>query len=227
MKRTFLLALGLFLAAPSLAGAAECRPSKPPRVTVELVEAPLKEDRALGIAALSKIEDGPALPGLEDYDYTFGLTETRLEARAVAAIEGDMRGTQICAFNTKVAVTLHWQFEVRLASEIEVGTCIDREVRRHEQLHVAQGRRLMPVIRDRMMSAVRAAAADGAAGPDFDAAKKELWARVSAAIDGVNADSIAMVKAAKAALDTPSEYAKLPQACGNAALQALIRKNRR
>jgi hypothetical protein len=226
MKHAFLLALGLLMAAPSLAEAAACKPPKPPKVTVELVEAPLKEDRALGIAALSKIEDGPALPGLEGYDYTFGVTETQLQAKSAAAMEGVIRAGQVCAFNTKVTVTLHWQFHVRLAREIEVGTCIDREVRKHEQQHVTQGRALMPVIRDNMEDAVRAAAADGVAGSSFDVAKEKLWARVSAAIDRVNADSIARLEAAKAALDTPAEYAKLPQACGSAALQALIRKNR-
>ena len=92
MKQLVLIALALCAAWPA-AASADCRPPKPPRVTVAMVEAPLQEDRSLPIAALSKLRSGPSLPGLDGYDYALGATETVLKARAEASIEGVMQGS--------------------------------------------------------------------------------------------------------------------------------------
>ena len=224
MKQGLLLAFGVMLAAPSLA-VADCMPPKPPRIDVAAVEAPLTQDRSLKIAALSKLDRGPPLPGLEGYDYALGVTETVLKTRAEAHMEGVVRGPEVCAFFTSVTVALNWQLFVRLAHEIEAGTCIDREVQRHEQGHVDLARRLIPTIRERLAEAVRKAAAKGASAANFDAAKQALWDRMSRAIDQTNAKSYAVLKARQAALDTPAEYASLPKACGRGELQALIRKS--
>lgn len=209
---------------PSAAWAAKCQPAQPAAVVVEVVEAPLQTDRSLTIPALSKITRGPPLPGLSGYDHALGLTETQLQASAQGEFEGEIRDGTVCATAVKVTVTMNWRILVRLAAEIPPGSCIEREVTRHEQRHVDLSRAFMPVARKQLADAVTKAAARGVTGASFDGARKALWARITAEINRVDGKNYAALKAKQQALDTPEEYDALPKTCGQDALQELLRR---
>jgi hypothetical protein len=213
----------LILLAPSAAAAA-CNPPKPPEIVIQAVEAPLTTDRSLQIAALSKIDIGPPLPGLAGYDHALGLTETQLQAVANAAFEGEIRAGAVCAYVQQITVTVNWKIVVRYAAEIPPGSCIDREVTRHEQGHVDLSRQFIPTVRRSLVDAVTKAAAKGVAAGSFDAARQQLWTKITAAIKRADQKNYAALKAAQARLDTPQEYDALPRLCGQDALQKLLQR---
>lgn len=224
MMRLVLLFLLLLLALAEAenANAAPCTPPTPPQVTVDLVEKSKPLDRSLPIKALSKIDKSPAKPGLEGYNYALGLTETQIEARAEGDIEGAPGSSGVCAYATHLTVTVTWSTFVRLAAELTPGTCLDREVQRHEQHHVALARGFMPEVRRRLAEAVNTAMAGGVDAKSFDAAQKTLWKRLSAALNQASNQAYQDLEAQQAKLDTRAEYEKLPAACGRDALQRLL-----
>jgi hypothetical protein len=224
MKSIFTFIILAALLASSSASAAVCKPPKPPEIVVQAVEAPLTTDRSLSIPALSKINTGPTLPGLAGYDHALGVTETQLQAAANGAFEGEIRDSAVCAYAQQITVTVNWKIVVRYAAEIPPGSCIDREVTRHEQSHVALSRQFIPTVRRALEEAVTKAAAKGVEAGSFDAARKQLWTKVTAAIKRVDQKNYAALKTAQAKLDTPEEYDALPRICGQDALQNLLRR---
>src|SRR3954468_19897680 len=62
--------------------AADCGATTHPDVSVKIDEAPVREDRSLSLADLSKMPSASRRAGMEAYDRTLGLTEADIGAKA-------------------------------------------------------------------------------------------------------------------------------------------------
>jgi hypothetical protein len=96
-------------------------------------------------------------------------------------------------------------------------------VTRHEQRHVEIDRQLLTAVQARMQAAVSAVAAEPVGGRTVAETRRTLQARIAAAMNRTVAAFSAERTERQLAIDTPAEYDKLPKACGQAALQALLR----
>src|SRR5688500_81208 len=176
-----LLLLTLF--AP-LAAAAECKGPADPKISVEIDETPMRVDRSLPLAELSKIPSASRRAGMEAYDRTLGLTEADIGARAdidLLTVE-DGRGGY-CTTARSALIVLEWKTVVWIAAQIPVGSCIDQVVSEHEQKHVAIDRALIPIARQAIEIALTSVVRHGAHGKSVAESQHNLEERAGAAVN--------------------------------------------
>src|SRR5262245_57570311 len=122
----------LFAAFLAPQAAADCGQPANPEISVKVEESPVREDRSLSLADLSRIPSASRRTGMEAYDRTLGLTEADIGAKAdidlVTQPDGD---GNYCTRARKAQITLEWKTVVRIASQIKPGSCIDQVVSGH------------------------------------------------------------------------------------------------
>ena len=180
-------------------------------------EAQIGEDRSRSIADLTKrmAGQGPEGPAL-------GLTYSRVGTEISYAIRGVSSGDGTCVSFDRIDAKITLNLIVYLASELEPGSCIDREAARHEQKHVALERKLLPVAKARVEKALRGVARHAATGASVEAAGDKLQRAARQAVDTVLSSFAAEKKAEQLKFDTIEEYQKLSQACSADEIRRLL-----
>jgi hypothetical protein len=206
------LLLAAFLAPQA---AAECGQPVHPDIGVRIDEAPVREDRSLPLAELSKIPSASRRTGMEAYDRTLGLTEADIGAKAdidlVTVPDGD---GNFCTAARKALIILEWSTVVRVASQIPPGSCIDRVVTTHEQKHVAIDRHLIPIARQVIEIALTSVIRKTVAGKSVEESQRNLQDQARAAVNQA-IDIFTVVRTRRQlSLDNKEEYDKVPRACG-------------
>lgn len=209
------LVLLLSFALAPLAAAAECDGIAKPNVTVRIDAGPVREDRSLKLADLSKIPSASRRAGMEAYDQTLGLTEADIGAKA----DIDLLTTEdghggYCTVARSAAIVLEWKTVVHIASEIEPGTCMDKVVSEHEQKHVDIDRELIPIGRQAIELALTSVIRQSFHGGTVDESRNALQDQARKAVNEA-VDIFSVVRTRKQlAHDNKEEYDKVPKACG-------------
>jgi hypothetical protein len=221
------LALGILLALLLLTGggvtaSADCAVSAAPKLSVDFVDSPAKENRTQSVAAMTKESPKTKRPGLEGYDHTLGRTATDLRAELHYAMTIEHKANRVCISLDSATVTLRLETVVYIASEITPGSCMDTEVKKHEQRHVAAERALMPKLRTMFEQALAPLAAGPIDGATEAKAEAAFERRARAAMDDTLAAFSPIEDQQQFAIDTPEEYARLPKTCGRDAYNKLM-----
>jgi|UPI00048A3138 hypothetical protein len=207
------LLLSVLLAPP--AAAAECGEPTHPKISVQIDESPVREDRTLSLTELSKMPSASRRAGMEAYDRTLGLTEADIGAKADIDLVtvGDGSGVY-CTTARSALITLEWTTVVHIAAQIAPGSCFDRVVSTHEQKHVGIDKQLIPIARQVIEIALTSVIRRSIPGKTIEESQRNLQdqarARVNQAID-----IFSIVRTRKQlALDSKEEYDRVPKSCG-------------
>jgi hypothetical protein len=195
--------------------AAECGQPAQPEISVKIEEGPVREDRTLSMAELSKIPSASRRSGMEAYDRTLGLTEAEIGARAdidlVTLPDGD---GGYCTSARKALIILEWNTIVRIAKQIPEGSCIDRVVSEHEQKHVAIDRHLVPIARQVIEIALTSVIRKSIGGKTIQDSQNNLQEQARATVNkAIDIFSVLRTRR-QLSLDSKEEYDRVPQACG-------------
>ncbi len=194
---------------------AQCGQPAHPEITVKIEEGPVREDRSLSLAELSKIPSASRRTGMEAYDRTLGLTEADIGAKAdidlVTVADGD---GNFCTTARKAQIILEWNTVVRIAKQIPPGSCIDRVVSEHEQKHVAIDRHLIPIAQQVIEIALTSVIRQTVAGRSIEESQANLQDQARATVNQA-IDIFSVVRTRRQlSLDNKEEYDKVPRACG-------------
>jgi hypothetical protein len=222
-----LLSAGLLLFLLGLcrppAALADCAVPSEPRLAVEIVTGTPGQDYSLSIAQLSKLPSESRRAGMERFKYTLGLTDASFHSAAQMDMLTTPDGSdRFCTFITAATVTLEWKTLVHIASELKPGSCVYNVVTRHEQRHVGLDRSLMLVARAALTAAITRATRDPVSGTSVDQGRRELEARIKAAIEHSMSVFGDERTRRQLSLDTPEEYQKVPNTCGRGAVAQLL-----
>ena len=214
-----LLGAALILAVDGAAARADCPSPVKPKVTVTLTHDPPREDRSLPVGTLTQMRVGPRPAA---YPHSLGLTESRVTADVALSTQGMLKSAGYCAAIGAAEVTLHLSSVVHIASGIAPDSCIDREVRRHEQMHLDLALTLLDTASTQVRDALAGVAAEPIGTGGLGDADRALQARAEAAIDRAMLDFAATARERQAGLDTEEEYARVSQVCGAAAFEQVF-----
>jgi hypothetical protein len=207
-----LLVIVLFAPPPA---AAQCGEPAMPRITVRIDAAPVRQDRSLSLAELSKMPSASRQAGMEAYDRTLGLTEADIGAKAaidLVTVEDGSGG--YCTRARSALITLEWNTVVHIASQIPPGSCIDQVVTAHEQKHVAIDQQLIPIARQAIEIALTAVIRHSVPGRTVAESQRNLQDRARAKVNQA-IDIFTVVRTRKQlALDSKEEYDRVPKSCG-------------
>jgi hypothetical protein len=195
-------------------GQAQAPPACPggtARVRLSVVDPEPVVSRELGVDALHGETGEPR----SDTLHHLGLTTSRVEWHS--EIETRYRSGRggVCARPAEVVLNLvQTEHMVRIAREIRPGSCLYREVRAHEQRHVAVNRRTLQSAATRARSAAEAWAqtAQGR-GATLEDAMESLQRGLHRAIEPALEAMRNSRDAGHRAVDTESEYHRLSRVC--------------
>jgi hypothetical protein len=216
MKRaTCLIVFLISLLFAPLARAEPCGDPASPKIDVRVDQAPVREDRSLSMADLSKIPSASRRAGMEAYDRTLGLTEAEIGAKAdIDLVTVGNPGGGYCTRARQAMIVLEWNTVVHIAAQIRQGSCIDDVVSGHEQKHVAIDRQLIPIARQvieiALTSVIRRTVYGRTVADSQSNLQEQARAEVNEAID-----IFSVVRTRKQlALDNKEEYDRVPKSCG-------------
>jgi len=206
------LLLSAFLASPA---AAQCGDIVHPKITVQIEEGAVREDRSLSLTELSKIPSASRRAGMEAYDRTLGLTEADIGAKADIDLVTLPDGNgSFCTGARSAVIVLEWRTIVRIAKQVTPGSCIDKVVSTHEQKHVAIDRHLIPIARQVIEIALTAVIRKTIAGKSVEDSQRNLQDQARITINKA-IDIFSVVRTRRQlSLDSKEEYDKVPDACG-------------
>jgi hypothetical protein len=208
---------GAILAMGAGAAEAQCAAPRDLKIGMTVTETPIRTDRTLKIASLTrrKAGQGPEGPAL-------GLTQSRLGTEISYAMRALPIGDKYCVALERVDVEITLNLVVYLAAELKAGSCIYQEAEKHEQKHVDLERKLLPVARARVEKALSSVVKRTATGASAAAAADRLQLRAKAAVDKVLSAFAAEKKEQQLKFDTIEEYQKLSRQCSAAEIQELL-----
>src|SRR3954466_6021671 len=197
------------------AAAAACGAPTNPDISVKIDEAPVREDRSLSLADLSKMPSASRRAGMEAYDRTLGLTEADIGAKAdidLVTVEDGSGG--YCTTARSAVIVLQWKTVVHIAAQIPLGSCFDRVVSTHEHKHVAIDQRLIPIARQAIETALTPGIRRSIPGPTVAQSQQNLQDQARATVNQA-LDIFSIVRTRKQlALDNKDEYDSVPKSCG-------------
>jgi hypothetical protein len=222
--RALLLVLPLsVLWLPALARADGCgRVAREPQVDVRLETQATKLDHGRGLRALI---DDPSFAHLRSdaFPYTLGVTQMSLAGGLNMNISGDPRADGSYCWSAKtIEIALRASNTVFIASEIPREGCLWREVRQHEERHVAVNRALLPRFAELIRPALQDVGRRTIAASSADAAKAFFEKAVNDASDAAQRKFESSINAHHSEIDTPEEYGRVSNACGDAAMRELL-----
>lgn len=199
------------------AAQAQCVAPRDLKIGMTVTETPIRTDRTLKIADLTRrmAGQGPEGPAL-------GLTQSRLGTKISYAMRAIPEGDKYCVALDRIDVEITLSMTVYLAAELKAESCIYQEAAKHEQKHVDLERKLLPVARARVEAALAGVAKRTATGSSIAAAGDRLQQRAKAATDRVLSAFAAEKKRQQLKFDTIEEYQKLSQSCSAAEIRALL-----
>ena len=225
---TCLIVLPLLVCFAPFAAAADCDAIVHPEITVQTEEGPVREDRSLPLAELSKIPSASRRAGMEAYDRTLGLTEADIGAKAnIELLTVEQPGGGYCTTARSAAIVLKWNTVVHIAAQIPPGSCIDKVVSGHEQKHVAIDRELVPIARQAIELALTSVIRHGMEGNSVADSQQKLQVEARAAINDA-IDIFAVVRTRRQlALDNKDEYDRVPRSCGILEYMRVLRDDKK
>ena len=216
MRAFLLLLLSILLLAGPPAEAA-CSGAAP-AISVTAAEQKLKQDQALSIADLNR-RAGVTGPNT----YARGLTESDVSVRTrYEMLVSPEAGGLFCVSFQSITVELQLAMRVHVASELKAGSCLYNAALQHEQGHVIVERKMLPRAKARVAVVLTGVAARTETAGDAGVAQRSLRATADAAIQQAMREIAAQKKRQQSVLDTPDEYRRVSQACGSAALRAVV-----
>lgn len=217
------LALGAAGLARSGAALADCAIPANQSLKVEIAPGPAGQDRTLTIAQLSRLSSVSRRPGMEAYHYALGQTEADLKARTRIEILTTSNGQGgYCSAISTASVIIDWRTTVHIAAEVKPGSCIDRVVTRHEQRHVDLNRALMPDAQAGISAALATVAGRAVSNSSIESSRNVIQQRLLAAVKAAMKTFSAEQARRQLEIDTPEEYDKVPNACGEVEVRRLL-----
>jgi hypothetical protein len=212
MPKCFVLAALLFATVPTTVLAQEC-PSRPFTLKVN-IQAPKETlDRSKDSRSLSAMLSDSSLPGY----VTQGLTRVDYSAGYSSEYLSRQRrdGTWCSTVN---AVTVDFGFrtppQIYVASELTEGSCIYREVMKHEYQHLRIAKDTLEAGRKWITKALKEELSkDGAISNTSDAANAMIERRINGIVNKITAGLYQTARFKNLALDTPENYARLGKLC--------------
>lgn len=208
---------------PAMARADGCGPAPgEPQVEVRLETQATKLDRGRGLRALI---DDPSFAHLRSdaFPYTLGVTQMSLAGGLNMNISGDPRdGGTYCWSAKSIEISLRASNTVYIAGEIPRDGCLWREVRQHEDRHVAVNRAFFPRLAELIRPALLDISRRTISASSADAAKAFFGKAVNDAIDAAQRDFEAAINECHGDIDTPEEYGRVSNACGETEMRAIL-----
>jgi hypothetical protein len=211
--RLIVLLLSAFSA--RLAAAEVCGPPVTPEITVKVDEAPVQQDRSIGVTELTKIPTASRRTGMEAYGDTLGLTAADVGATADIDFLTTPDGSGgFCTQARHATITLRWRTTVHIAEEIKPGSCFDTVVSAHEQGHVDIDQRLIPIGRQAIELALMSVLRHGQHGASVTESQEILQGDARKALHQA-LDIFSVVRTREQlAHDSKEEYDKISDTCG-------------
>lgn len=212
MNKHFVLAALLLATAPSAVRAQDC-PARPFRLKVN-VDAPREViDRSKDSRSLSTMLTDSSLPGY----VTQGLTRVDYSAAYTSEYLSQQRrdGTW-CSTVNEVTVNFGFQTppKIYLASGLPEGSCMYREVMKHEYQHLRIAQDTLEAGRKWIAKALKEELSKGGAvSTNNDAANAAIERRIKGIVNKITAGLYQAAKVKNLALDTPENYARLGKLC--------------
>lgn len=209
--RTFLTILAL-LVAPAASYAGTCA-SLPPRLAVDVVAPKERVDRTRSSRELSSMLTDSSLPGY----VTQGLTKVDYSASYTSGYRASQRPDGTWCSNVE-DITITFGFKtpptIYIANGLEEGSCVYREVVKHEYQHLAIAHSTLDAGRKWISKAVSDELAKGGeAGISATAANEALENRIRTTVNRITGGLYQTARLKNLALDTPENYARLSRIC--------------
>lgn len=205
---------------------AVCRGSPLPDIAVLVTSTDPVEDHTFGFAKLSQMESGNNKTAASRGHAAFGLTSRTStgEISGVTVSGLAMSDGHYCVWIGTAAIRVIWDFRVRIASEIQPGSCPERAVREHEAKHVALARKMLPVLRQRLIDSLRQPGSLAMLTAEPYLAQPKLEGRLAQILKQVTVAFTAEQDRLELAIDTPQEYARVQNVCGKPVFDALMKR---
>jgi hypothetical protein len=228
MRQLLLLAAFLlWSASPALATA--CPQAGEPNVIVTMDTGPIQFDHSQRIPQLTQLAAEPlARQAITDKEHVpMGLTAAQAETRyKVEARISRLSDGTVCAALTDLTLQLrHAMTTVYIARELPAGSCIEREVKLHENRHVAVNNAILSEYQSRISGELRRSLRSIGAlrinNPDMgiEAISQRVKPYIDAAVKNMNDERLRR----QAQVDTPQEYERVSRSCNGEAQRYIPR----
>ncbi len=229
MRQLFLLAVFL-LWSTSPAFSAACPQAGDPNVIVTTDTGPIQFDRSQSIPQLTRLAAEPlARQATTAREHVpMGLTAAQAETRyKVEARISRLPDGTVCAALTDLTIQLsHAKTTVYIARELPVGSCIEREVKIHENRHVAVNNGILSEYQARISNELRPSLRNIGAlrvnNPEvgMEAISQRVKPYIDAAIKKMDTERLRR----QAQIDTPQEYERASRVCNGEAQRYIPRR---
>jgi hypothetical protein len=215
------LAVGVSPALADLCSQMAVPPTVAARVTI--LEPKLKINEPMRVMsadprnAVPHWMDGPAKG--------FGATSVSAKAKWTLTVRSMQRADGgFCTVLQHVVMELSARTEVSIAKEIPRGSCVWNIVVDHERKHVNLDRKMFPYLSKEIEQRVRARFPGAVAAPDMDTGERILSASLEKFINAIVAEFAAKRNERQLTIDTRREYERPRRACGDPAVDDILRR---
>ncbi len=214
MRQCFLFTVFL-LWSTSQAFAAACPQADEPNVIVTTDTGPIQYDRSKSVSQLSQLSNEPT------EGRTIGRTSPKVDfTYAVGTAISTFPDGTVCAALTNLTIQLrHSITTVYIAREIPAGSCLDREVRIHENRHVTVNNVLLSEYQNHISRELRPSLRNIGAirASNEDVATEALSRRIETLFSPIFKKMDAERLRRQNQIDTPQEYERAARVCNGEA----------
>jgi hypothetical protein len=195
----------------------------PPVVSVRTLTQPPLQDVSRGIADLSSDRSLAVPHGLESFRYAVGATAAEAQGRTSWQMQGEPQPDgRYCWAITQLQIVITVSTKVYIAREVPRGSCLWNEVVKHEAKHVRADQKLFP----QLSSLIRPKVLRGVSHSVLAANQTEAHGALGRIVNDAVQEAVAAFQLTRnqqqLTIDTPTEYRRANQVCGNAEVAAAI-----